>query len=72
MKKSLEIKAHNDWVEDIVWHPTRETQLVTTSKDRTVKIWDTNAKGSQALQVEKTKEENINLAISPDGNYLGV
>ena len=25
-----------------------------------------------AAQVEKTREENINLAISPDGNYLGV
>jgi THO complex subunit 3 len=54
---------------------------VTASKDKSVKLWDVNSKynlwsltrlGTQHLNLEKTKEENINLAISPDGNYLGV
>lgn len=46
---------------------------MTTSKDKYIKVWDANIKSmSQPLFSDKTKEENINLAISPDGNYLGV
>ena len=47
--------------------------FVSTSKDKYIKIWDAGIKTiSQPLMSEKTKEENINLAVSPDGNYIGV
>ena len=36
-------------------------------------MWDANSKTSvNALKTETGREENINLAMSPDGNYLAV
>lgn len=38
-------------------------------------MWDASASAksqSQPLNSEKTKEENLNLGVSPDGNFIGV
>lgn len=55
-----------------MWHPTSEKLFFTTGRDKQIKMWDANMKSIKPQGEEKTKEENINLAISPDGLYLGV
>jgi WD40 repeat protein len=74
IKKTAENRGHQELIQDIVWHPTKENAFFTASKDKTVKLWDIKEqKGlSQPVYNEKTKEENLHLAISPDGNTLAV
>lgn len=51
----------------------RENLFVTISKDKNIKVWDSNSRSQiSAIMSDKTKEENLNLAMSPDGNFLGV
>jgi THO complex subunit 3 len=40
LKKFAEGRGHSELIQDIVWHPTRENSFFTTSKDKTVKLWD--------------------------------
>ena len=74
LKKIQEFKGHSEMIQDIVWHPGRESVFVSTSKDKTIKMWDINNKTSSSpINSDKTPgQENINLAMSPDGNFLGV
>lgn len=75
MKKLQEFKAHSDEITDVVWHPTKDSVYFTTAKDKSLKMWDAQAAAKSQpvpLNSEKTKEENLNLAVSPDGNFLGV
>lgn len=44
--------------------------FVSTSADKSIRIWD--SKAAKQLRSEKTKEDNLNLVFSPDGNILGV
>jgi len=40
IKKTAEARGHQELIQDIVWHPTRENAFFTASKDKTVKLWD--------------------------------
>ena len=68
--KATDFKGHTDLVESLAWHPTSDSVFVSTSGDKTIRIWD--SKQGKAIRTEKTKEENLNLAFNPDGNILGI
>ncbi|CDW72783.1 tho complex subunit 3 [Stylonychia lemnae] len=70
LTKTQEYKGHSDQVESLAWHPTNESVFVTTSMDKTIRIWD--AKAGKQVRSDKTKEENLSLTFNPDGNILGV
>jgi WD40 repeat protein len=66
-KKPVEVRLHNDEITDIVWDPSNESNFYTSAKDKSIKKWDINTKLSNPVTFGKSREENINLAISPDG-----
>lgn len=57
-------------MQSLSWHPQNDSVFVSTSADKTIRIWD--AKAGKSIRTEKTKEENLNLTFNPDGNILGV
>ena len=71
-KKPIEVRLHNDEITDIVWDPSSESNFYTSARDKSIKKWDVNTKLSNPVTFGKSREENINLAISPDGKQLAV
>ena len=65
-----DFKGHSDQVEALAWHPNNDGIFVSASADKSIRIWD--SKAGKVQKVEKTKEDNLNLAFSPDGTILGV
>jgi len=63
---------HNEEITDIVWDPSSGSTFYTSAKDKFIKKWDVNTKLTSAITFGKGREENINLAISPDGKQLAV
>ena len=71
LDKNLELKGHSDVVDQISWHPENDNILGSASSDKTFRIWDIRS-AKQNIKIEKTKDGNLNLAWSPDGNVLAV
>ena len=69
--KSQELKGHTDVVDQISFHPENDSIFGSASSDKTFRIWDLRASKSN-VKTEKTKDGNLNLAWSPDGNVLAV
>jgi len=57
-------------VDQLCWHPSNPDLLSTASGDKTVRMWD--ARAYKSVDTYTTKGENINIAWSPDGNYIAV
>jgi WD40 repeat protein len=73
LSKTTDYKGHTDSVDSLLWHPQNESVFVSTSADKTIRLWDSKQSSkSGGIRVEKTKEENLHMAFSPDGNILGV
>eukprot|EP00026_Physarum_polycephalum_P009287 Phypoly_transcript_09405.p1 GENE.Phypoly_transcript_09405~~Phypoly_transcript_09405.p1 ORF type:complete len:355 (+),score=41.64 Phypoly_transcript_09405:188-1252(+) len=68
--KDLELKGHTDSVDQLCWDPTHPDVLCTASADKTIRIWDTRT--GKCTHNITTTGENINVAWSPDGNYVAV
>jgi len=63
-----ELKGHTDSVDQLAWHPSHADVLGTASGDKTVRVWD--ARAGKCSYVVETSGQNINIAWSPDGQYI--
>jgi THO complex subunit 3 len=68
--KDFELKGHTDSVDQLCWNPKNSDQLASVSIDKSVRIWDIKTKNCIANIA--TPGENINVAWSPDSNYIAV
>ena len=67
-------KGHNHWVTDVSFSPDR-TNLVTASRDGTVKIWNQNGVLQKTISVSNNSEELVlnevwGVSFSPDGSTI--
>lgn len=64
-------KGHSNWVTDVSFSPDR-TNLVTASRDGTVKIWNQNGVLQKTIFVSNNSEENQvwGVSFSPDGSTI--
>jgi THO complex subunit 3 len=72
VKPLLKLDGHADSVVQLCWDPTSPHRVVTVAseKDKTVRIWDIRT--GKPTMVQKMGNEYLNVAWSPDGNYIGV
>lgn len=70
LSRVQDFKGHEDQVEALAWNPAAESQFVSISQDKTIRVWD--VKAGKAERTVKTKEENLNLAFNPTGTVIGV
>nr|WJH19520.1 THO complex subunit 3 [Euglena gracilis] len=68
---SQQLTGHTGPVDQLCWDPTGTTQLASASSDKTVRVWDLRQSATPCVTVS-TVGENINIAWSPDGNYIAV
>lgn len=54
----------------VSWHPTEPGRLALCSDDKMIEIWDVRA--SRATNKISSLGNNLNMAWSPDGNFLAV
>ena len=66
----LEMRGHQDSVDQLRWDPKQPEVLGTASADKTVRIWD--ARSGKCAHAIETKGENINIRWSPDGTHIAV
>jgi WD40 repeat protein len=64
----LEIKGHTQWITAMFWLGG-EKFLVTASRDKTVRIWEMPA-GKESLKIKDLTNQDMALAVSPDGSKL--
>jgi WD40 repeat protein len=64
-------KGHSDWVTDVSFSSDR-TNLVTASRDGTVKIWNQNGVLQKTISVSNSSEKNEvwGVSFSPDGSTI--
>lgn len=68
-KDPIELKGHGDSIEVVTWDPVRPEYLITTSRDKSVKVWDTRVEKATTVQTDSI---NMYTAFSPDGNTLAI
>ena len=62
------MKGHTENVESLCFNPSDASQLVTTSRDKTVIIWD--IRSGDAIKKISTLGENIHVCWKPDGSQI--
>ncbi len=67
-KPALELKGHTGFITHVVYNFDGK-QLVSSSRDRTVRVWDALT-GKELLNLKDYKHEVKSIAISPDGKHL--
>eukprot|EP00873_Tetraselmis_striata_P045282 jgi/Tetstr1/465546/TSEL_010215.t1 len=67
-KADIELKGHQQSVDNLCWDPTHADRLATASCDKTVRIWDTRA--SKCMETINGTGANLNVTWSPDGNTV--
>mmetsp|Transcript_11624 Transcript_11624/g.30280 ORF Transcript_11624/g.30280 Transcript_11624/m.30280 type:complete len:319 (-) Transcript_11624:132-1088(-) len=60
----IELKGHQEAVDQLCWDPQHPDRLATASGDKTVRLWDTRT--ARCTNVIDTRGENINIAWSPE------
>jgi len=57
------LTGHTDSVEDVQWSHTEETLLISTSVDKSIRLWDTRAPAAQSnvCTVENAHDSDINV-----------
>jgi len=65
------IKAHDDIVEEVTWHPTNPNILASTSYDKFLKIWDIRISKLNVI-TEMTNYENNKVKWNFSGNNLAI
>lgn len=71
LDKKSQIKAHEDIIEEVAWHPKNENILASTSTDITMKIWDVRVTKKE-FTLEKTKRCSIGLKWNSSGNTIAI
>ena len=71
LDKKSSIKAHDEIIEEIAWHPKNENILASTSTDVTMKIWDSRV-SKKELDMKKTKGCNIGLKWNSSGDKIAI
>lgn len=66
----MELRGHQDSVDQLRWDPMHSEVLGTASGDKTVRIWD--ARSGKCAHAIETRGENINIRWSPDGQHIAV
>jgi len=66
--QEMELKGHSDGVANCCWSPISADLLATCSSDKSVKLWD--ARNGKNPHTFKTTGQLLNLAWSPNGQYL--
>uniref|UniRef100_A0A6B2LC20 Anaphase-promoting complex subunit 4-like WD40 domain-containing protein n=1 Tax=Arcella intermedia TaxID=1963864 RepID=A0A6B2LC20_9EUKA len=64
----MEMKGHTGSISVLCWNPAHSEQLVTTSLDQSIRLWDVRT-GKNTANLP-AKGEGINIAWSPDGNTI--
>ena len=67
-KPALELKGHTGFVTHVVYN-FDGTRLVSSSRDRTVRVWDALT-GKELLKLKDYKHEVKSVDVSPDGKNL--
>jgi THO complex subunit 3 len=60
----VELRGHQEGVDQLCWDPQHPDRLATASGDKTVRLWDVRT--GRCTNVIETRGENINIAWSPD------
>jgi THO complex subunit 3 len=60
----IELRGHQEGVDQLCWDPQHPDRLATASGDKTVRLWDVRT--GRCTNVIETRGENINIAWSPD------
>ncbi|XP_058219083.1 THO complex subunit 3-like isoform X2 [Rhododendron vialii] len=68
--KDIELKGHNDSVDQLCWDPKHSDLIATASGDKTVCLWD--ARSGKCTQQAELSDENINITYKPDGTHIAV
>lgn len=62
----IELRGHQEGVDQLCWDPGHPDRLATASGDKTVRLWDVRT--GKCTNVIETRGENINIAWSPDAH----
>eukprot|EP00735_Rhodelphis_limneticus_P006959 TRINITY_DN19436_c0_g1::TRINITY_DN19436_c0_g1_i1::g.17083::m.17083 TRINITY_DN19436_c0_g1::TRINITY_DN19436_c0_g1_i1::g.17083 ORF type:complete len:476 (-),score=99.32,sp/Q54ED4/GRWD1_DICDI/45.82/8e-121,WD40/PF00400.27/2.1e+02,WD40/PF00400.27/13,WD40/PF00400.27/8.7e-09,WD40/PF00400.27/3.5e-05,WD40/PF00400.27/4.6e-09,WD40/PF00400.27/1.9e+02,CAF1C_H4-bd/PF12265.3/2.6e-17,eIF2A/PF08662.6/4.6e-05,Nucleoporin_N/PF08801.6/0.93,Nucleoporin_N/PF08801.6/3.4,Nup160/PF11715.3/0.5 TRINITY_DN19436_c0_g1_i1:19- len=54
-------RGHNRSIEDVQWSPTEDTVLITSSADRSIRVWDTRKTQGPGLTVADAHGDDINV-----------
>jgi WD40 repeat protein len=63
------IPGHRDWVTSLYFTP--QSELISVSRDRTVRVWKIGSAGYENAQVIRRRSNEVHqLGVSPDGKLL--
>ena len=71
LRASHGFQGHRGAIHALAWDPTNACLMVTASKDKTVRVWDSRQPRGAGVSVS-TSGENINVAWCPDGRIIAV
>ena len=71
LRSSHGFQGHRGPIHALAWDPTNVNLMVTASKDKTVRVWDSRQPRGAGVSVSTTGE-NINVAWCPDGRTIAV
>lgn len=71
LRTGMQLCGHRGAIHSLDWDPTSAHTLVTASKDKTVRVWDTRQRGGAGVSIS-TAGENINVSWCSNGRIIAV